>query len=263
MANGLKIRQMANNRENIPMNDKNKKHYFDKVPTDEFTKTFEALLEDEEQSVIVWRKGNEELIEEFLPSSYRSEEKALYVRKKGNFLDRIAGSDFVDHEVLVKFDVDRYKYFLTAKLFFSPSAKEFKLSVAGDFYKSQQRANYRLDSDKNNIIQIRMNNYLHNGLDISAGGSSIQISAKDKSLYPKGKLFNQCELIFNGKKYVLPAIKIMGVFDMKDENGNEGNIYKLGLAFINTSKGTEEALFKQINSQIRTLEVKKKFNLGS
>lgn len=245
------------------MNDKNKKHYFDKIGPESYAEAFNGLLSEEDPEVVVWAKGNEEIVEEFVPTQYKGDEKAIYLRKKGNFLDRISGSDFVDREVLAKFIVDRYKYFFTAKLFFSPQAKEFKLSIAGDFYKSQQRANYRLDADENNVVQLKMNNYLHNGMDISAGGTSVTISDKDSALYPKGKVYSPCELTYNGKKYVIPAVKIMGVFPMKDQNGVEGNIYKLGLAFLNLSKETEEALFKQINSQIRTQEVKKKFNLDS
>jgi hypothetical protein len=245
------------------MSDKNKKHYFDKIKKSDFAEIFLNLLAEEDPHVIIWQKGHEEVIEEFEPTTFNVDENALYVRKKGGFLERIVGSDFVDNEVLVKFDVDRFKYFLTAKLFFSPSAKEFKISIAGDFYKSQQRANYRLNSDKDNLIQIKMNNFLHTCLDISAGGSSLNIASTDQELYPKGKIFNKCQLVYNKVTYKIPAIKIMGVFSVEDENGPKNNLLTLGLAFINISKGHEEALFKQINSQIRLQEVKKKFNLGT
>jgi hypothetical protein len=244
------------------MPDKNKKHYFDKVNKTEFKGIFTNLLGEPDPHVIIWQKGHEEVIEEFVPTKFTPEENALYVRKKGSFIDRIVGSDFVDNEVLVKFDVDRYKYFMTAKLFFSPTAKEFKISIAGDFYKSQQRENYRLETDQDNSIQIKMNNYLYNCLDISAGGTSLIISDKEKANYPKGKIFNKCELIYNKKIYTIPAIKIMGVFPVKDDSGVVATSHKLGLAFINLAKGHEEALFKQINTQIRHQEVKKKFNLG-
>lgn len=245
------------------MSDKNKKHYFDQVKKSDYAEIFKSLLSEESPYVIIWQKGHEEVVEEFEPTTFNNAENSLYVRKKGGFLDRIVGSDFVDNEVLVKFEVDRFSFFMTAKLFFSPSAKEFKISIAGDFYKSQQRANYRLNADKNNLIQIKMNNYLHTCIDISAGGTSVNIPIKEQEIYPKGKIFNQCDLIYNKVTYKIPAVKIMGSFSAEDENGAQSHLLKLGLAFINLSKGYEEALFKQINSQIRLQEVKKKFNLGS
>ncbi|MBT7609278.1 MAG: PilZ domain-containing protein [Bacteriovoracaceae bacterium] len=244
------------------MSDKNKKHYFDKVKKSDFEVIFMTLLSEPEPHVVIWQKGHEEVIEEFVPTTFNKDENALYVRKKGSFLDRIVGSDFVDNEVLVKFEVDRYKYFLTAKLYFSPSVKEFKISIAGEFYKSQQRANYRLTADEDNSIQIKINNYLHNCIDISAGGTSMSISTKEKEIYIKGKIYNNCELTYNKVKYAIPAIKIMGIFSDTDESGADSGLLRLGLAFINLSKANEEALFKQINTQIRYYEIKKKFDLG-
>ncbi len=244
------------------MSEKNKKHYFDEMDRAEFSSIFSSLFNEKSPEIIIWKKGQEEVIEEFTPTSFQESENAIYANKKGSFLNKIAGSEFLDHDIFAKFVVDRYKYFFTAKLFFSSKTKEFKISIAGNFYKSQQRTNYRLDSSKDNVIQIWMNNGLHNGVDISAGGASIHISTKDQEVYPKGKTFNNCELVFNKIKYKIPAIKVMGILPFKDEGGNEGHFCKLGLSFINLSQATEEGLFRQINSQIRLLAVKKKFNLS-
>ena len=240
--------------------DKNKKHYFDLLAESEYEKALTELVKQPENTLTTWIKGNEEVVEEYLPTRYDKDQQTIYLRRKGNFIDRIVGSDFINQEILVKFVIDRYKYFLTAKLFFSPEAKEFKIRISGDFYKSQQRANYRLECSEDNVVKVKVAENCYPGLDISTGGTSIEIPACDQEIFPKGKVLTHCELTYNHIIYKVPAMKVMGVFVHLDEKGLNKQLLKIGLSFISLTKASEGKLYQQINTQIRKEEVKKRLD---
>lgn len=248
------------------MGDKNanKKHYFTTVPKGEVANVMEAYSKDEDkEDIVLWLKGKEDDSEDYELSKFDRSEKAFFLRQKGSLLSKLTGSSFIDKDVLVKFRVDRFQYFTLCHLMFDPEAKEYKIEIKLDLYKSQQRTNFRLMASELVKIQFKMNNVVFNAHDISAGGTSVTLEKGDEEKYSKDQRFEKNELMVNGKKFDINLCIIKGIFPAKDEEGKETGFTKLGIAFESLSKETEEELFKHINSEARAEEVKIKFNLNT
>lgn len=240
-------------------NDPNKKHYFDTIAKEEAHEVFSELASSE-QTLNLWVKGKaEEDVEEFEVQSFNPDDHSFTLKLKASFFKRLGGSKLVGKEVLMKAPYERFHYFTTGKLIHNKENGLYHFATSGEVFKSQQRQNYRLNASRFHIIQFKIDNEVFDGLDISAGGTSIKVSALHKERFAKGKLFETCRLRFNRYQFDIPKAQIAGVWEQKDRQGNITDQIKLGIAFVDLPKGTEEELFKLINSEARAEELRKKF----
>jgi hypothetical protein len=238
-------------------NDANKKHYFSMVEPVEVS----SVLEDsskEAQSIYLWLEGQkEEQLEEFELTSFKSEEKTLALKVKGGFLSKLGKSKLTDKEVYLKINFNKFQYFSYSTLKYDSESKEYTLRVVNDFYRSQQRSNYRLNAGPFITLQFKINEEVFTAHDISAGGTSFTIPEDKLQSFPEGEIFKDCMLRLNRDKFNIPQAKIAKTWPDKDKNGEPTGNFKVGIAFIDVPKDTEEELFKSINGEARAEEIRK------
>ena len=105
---------------------------------------------------------------------------------------------------------------------------------------------------------IKLNETVYDAHDISAGGTSFSIDESDLEKYPEGEIFTDCMLRLNVYKFEIPQAKIAKTWPVKDTEEKPTGIFKVGIAFIDVPKATEEELFKAINGEARAEEIRKK-----
>jgi hypothetical protein len=242
------------------MKNSNQKYYFSVAPEDERTSFFEKAA-SESLMVEIWQKGQEkDQVEEFDILGFNTEEKKLSLKFKGGLLSKLTGSKNKDKNILLKISFHSIYIFTSSKLIHNKDEDTYEVVVDQDIYKSQQRSNYRLNANRFILIQFKIDNEVFSALDISAGGTSFTIPAEMKDRFTKDDVHEGAVVRLANMNYTIPQARIAGIWDhaFKDEKGNIIEGYKVGVAFVDLPKKTEEDLFLTINTEARGEELRKK-----
>lgn len=242
------------------MSDANKKHYFTTISKEEAV-SFLSRAPQDERTVSLWQKGqNQDDVEEYRISGFDEKNMAIILESTGGFLSKLAGTDLLYKEVFFKINFETINIFSYSTLKKNGSGK-YELRVLNDVYKSQKRSNYRLLAGRHVALQFKIADIVYNALDISAGGTSIMVETDKKDLFSKNSVHKDCRLRINRAQFDIPFVKIVGQWEQFHRDGNPTGEMKLGIAFIDLPERTEEELFKEINSEARAEEIRKKMNL--
>lgn len=243
--------------------DPNKKHYFQEIDPEVFTKSILARCQTENASPLtIWEQGQtEDSAEHFIAIDYDAHSKVIKLKATGNFVTKIAGSQKVGKQVLVKVPFDETIHFFTGGSFkFHPETLTYSLEIQQDIFKSQKRSHFRLTASEVIPIQFKIDEQVFQALDISIGGTSFEIEKSDSERFAKGKTFKDCTLRFDRKNYYIPEAKVTAQLPLKEDNGENKGRLKVGILFINLSKKIEEELYIKISTEARGEEMKKKFD---
>lgn len=242
------------------MKNSNQKYYFSVADEDERITFFQKAASESLQAEI-WQKGQDkDQVEEFDIASFDPDTKKLSLKFKGGLLSKLTGSKNKDQDILLKVSFHSIYIFTSSKLIFNKEADLYEATIDQEIYKSQQRSNYRLNANRFIVIQFKIDNEVFNALDISAGGTSFTIPAEMKDRFNKDEVHEGCVVRLANVNYTIPESRIAGIWDhaFKDEKGNIIEGFKIGVAFIDLPKKTEEDLFLSINTEARGEELRKK-----
>lgn len=241
----------------MTIKDANKKHYFSIVELDEVKEAFATATKDG-LSCYIWSQGkSDKEVEEYDLFEF-SDARKLRLKTKGGFLSKLSKSKLTDKEIFLKVNYNRFQYFTYGILRYDNDEKDYFVHITKDVYKSQQRSNYRLAANNFVKIQFKINEVVYDAHDISAGGTSFSIDESDLEKYPEGEIFKDCLLRLNVDRFDIPQAKIAKTWPVKDTEEKPTGVFKVGIAFIDVPKGTEEELFKSINGEARAEEIRKK-----
>ena len=237
--------------------DSNKKHFFDKLKYDEVKEILENVAKANIE-VTLWPKGKSETdAEVFEAKDFNHEKKTLTLTAKAGLLKKLTGSKLVDKDVFIKIRHTKYTYFSTAPFTYVKEDKTYVLTFNMEFFRSQQRENYRVMASRYNIIQFKVDEEVFEGLDVSAGGTSFMTTPDNSERFPKDKVFMGVTLRFNKKNFEIGACKIAGQWGAEDKEGNP--MIKLGVQFTKMASFVETELYQHINQEARADEMRKKF----
>lgn len=240
----------------MSVKDPNKKHYFDQLPLAEAKELVPMLIEAGAE-VNIWEQGKHEDVEFYKCNGGDGDALKLFLENQGGFLSKLTGSSLKDKDVFIKITHAKFQYFTTSLLEQDNTTKNYILTFDRDIFKSQQRSNYRLMASSNVTIQFKMDDEVFDGLDISAGGTSIEVPESEAERFAKDKTFTECQLRLNSFKTDISQCKVAGSWVAKDSLGQPNGNVKLGIAFIEVDKKSEEKLFQEINSEARAEEMRK------
>lgn len=243
--------------------DPNKKHYFQAIAPEVFTKSILARCQDADASPLtIWEQGqSEDSAEHFIALDYDPQSKIIKLKTTGSFVAKIAGSQKVGKLVLVKVPFNETIHFFTGgSLKFHPESLTYSLEIQQEIFKSQKRSHFRLTANEVIPIQFKIDEQVFQALDISISGTSFEIEESDSGRFAKGRIFKDCTLRFDRKNYYIPEAKIAIQLPLKEENGQDSGRIKVGILFINLSKKIEEELSIKISTEARGDEMKKKFD---
>ncbi len=249
--------------------DPNKQHYFTQIPKSDVDDLFSRLAEKKTE-IHIWKKGmTEEELEVFEIIDYDPKLKKLSLNKKGLFIHKLFKSSLVGAQIYFKIPDEKVNYCSTALLKKGEGQFDYSFQLLQNLYLSQQRSNYRLESSTHVAIQIKFESKdfekpkIFDAADLSAGGLSFVVPIEELPFFPKGTLFENTTIRLNRERWVIPKVKIVAIFDTTDSEGKPRTTARLGVQFADMSKGAEESLTRNINSEARGEEIRKKFNLGS
>ncbi len=236
------------------MADPNRKHYFSIIPKDELKAV--SLEHCEENGLVqLWKQGkSEETVEDFEAISFDESAPALYLKDTAKFMSFLKMSSLLNKEVFLKMTVGKYHYFTYGLLEYDKLKKLYKLPLTNDIYRGQQRSNYRLMASSYIKIQFKIDDTVYHCEDISAGGTSFTVATEVAQKFSKDDLYENCALLFCGKRYAIPKARVAGLWDVDGPEPKR----KVGVAFIDLPPQAEEDLYRQVNSEARGEEVRKK-----
>ena len=239
--------------------DPNKRHYFEKVSTDER----EALLAEaarEHLSIFLWEEGQtEKELEEFEILSFSTLDKVLSINKKGGLLSKLSKSRLLNKETYFKISYEGMHLLSHAVLNYDKQAQKYSLRLINEFFKGQQRTNYRLNAGRKMILKFRIDGEVFHANDISAGGTSFTIEDRLLERFQKGKAFENCAIQIHDQKFELGICKIAGIWPILDSENGPTAHSKVGVSFEGINKKVEESLCQKINIEARAEELRKKF----
>ena len=243
--------------------DPNKKHYFQVASHEEFIESMlmHCTLESS-PPLTIWEKGeDEEQAEIYEAIEYYPNPRVIKLRPTGKLMTKITGSTKAGKQVLVKIPIeDKINYFTGGRLKFHPEDLSYTIEIQQEIYKSQARGNYRLNSSDVIPIQFKIDEQVFDALDISISGTSFVIEAQECERFSKGKLFTECTLRFDRKNYHVPIAQIAAQIPLADEQGKPNGRFKIGIAFKDLPRKTEDELYIKISTEARGEEMKKKFD---
>lgn len=236
------------------MSDHNKKHYFILIGKEEL-KSVALDHCDDKGLVQLWRQGkSEDTVEDFEAVSFDETTPALMLKSTAKLLSLLKMSPLLDKEVFLKMTVGKYHFFTYGMLKYDKEKKVYVLPLTNDIYRGQQRTNYRLMASAHIKIQFKIGEEVYNCLDISAGGTSFVVPVDDAAKFVKDEIHPDCSLLFCGKRYNINKARIAGQWDAESKEPKK----KIGVAFVDLPPQVEEDLYRQVNSEARGEEVRKK-----
>jgi len=242
--------------------DPNKQYYFNVISIKESQGLLKEIISTG-HDVAIWKKGQEESDLEYFEIIQQDEiDKEFFVKKKGGFIHNFMQSVLADCDIFIKVDLEKLSYFAQGHLKATEKSKTYHLVIHEQFFKSQQRRNYRLASSKHVIVQFKIDEEVFDGNDVSAGGISINAPMADNERFAVGKEFDECTLRINKEQYDIKKAKIVKTEERLDAKGRSIGKMDLGIEFLNVPKVIEENIRQQINYEARGVEIRKKFNLG-
>lgn len=237
--------------------DPNKKHYFQVASHEEFAESMlmHCTLESS-PPLTIWEKGeDEEAAEIYEAIEYYPNPKIIKLRPTGKLMTKITGSTKSGKQVLVKIPVEeKINYFTGGRLKFNQEDLTYTVEIQQDIYKAQARGNFRLQASDVIPIQFKIDEQVFDALDISVSGTSFIIDPAESERFVKGKLFTECTLRFDRKNYHVPIAQIAVQIPLAD-----GRL-KIGIAFKDLPRKTEDELYIKISTEARGEEMKKKFD---
>lgn len=243
--------------------DPNKRHYFAVAAHEEFNETMQMHCTlDDSPPLTIWEKGeDEDMAEIYEAVEYFPNPRILKLKPTGKLMTKITGSAKAGKQVLIKVPIeDKINYFTGGRLKFHPEDLTYSLEIQQEIYKSQARGNFRLSASDVIPIQFKIDEQVFDALDISVSGTSFHIGQADLERFAKGKLFQDCTLRFDRKNYHIAIAQIAVHIPLVDASGKPTGTVKVGIAFKDLPRKTEDELYIKISTEARGDEMKKKFD---
>jgi hypothetical protein len=262
---------------------------------------FTSLTEPEKKSKLwqlssakgkctLWQRGQRERRPFRVKDFVRDESRLV--------LHREPGSLAVGQDILGTFDLKGVSFFLKGKIS-KLDQDELHLVVAGDFYKSERRRNFRLLAypiyeitasfklpahyEGGKVVDIR-NKSSQTGLfksflrivepqrsseeqnlfrirvqDLSLTGMSVFIGAAELEWFRAGEKLSAIEVNLQGEKLVFPDCRIVYVVDQIGNRDGQQKKYKVGIRFEAMVDELERALAGKINALLRSIDANSEF----
>lgn len=238
--------------------DPNKKHYFSEVDPSEYAEIVAKAIDDEIE-ILAWEQGKSDAAEKFTAKAYDAASRKITLQTTGGLLSKLSSSKLPEKDIFLKIGSGKFQFFSTSVFHQDPETKDYYFALCHSVFKTLQRQNYRLQASAHIKIQFRIDDdTLHDGLDISAGGTAFTVSEEEAPRYAKDTVFEDCKLGLNKEKFSIPRAKVAGSWPVKDTEDNPTGELKVGVAFEGLTADTEEAMFKAINGEARAEEMRKK-----
>ena len=237
--------------------DANKRYYFRELDPSQVSEVLSKLI-SESAEVFLWRKGQtKEKMEHFHVVGVGG--NTIQIKGKGLFAN-LARSENENEEVFIKICLKTKQFFTNSYLYVGDGG-DYRLDIREVVFEGLRRKDYRLNSSKRISIKIKIGEESYDCNDISAGGVSLIIEEKFAKPFVKNSLFEDCTITLNRVSYPVVEGKVVGRWDIKEENKEENDEeepkVKVALTFTDMKEKINENLCVHINSEAREEEILK------
>jgi len=251
----MKISQIFIFMYNYPMSkikDATTQFHFNKLDEDEVIKWAKDLVINK-VSMQIWNKGGEENPQKFLPNKYEPKEKRLWLGAKSSIFKKDTPSNLVGAEIFLKAEWENVYLFGQTALKWDEKEKSHYINLEGEFFKSQQRIQLRIEAiPKFGItIKIVMEDKEYECFDISFGGTSFFSDEE----FAVGQMMEKFDLILEKETFFVPRAKVVKIIDIDDED-REGQ-KMIAINFVKLRHDTEVNLTKKVEAMKKKIDKKK------
>jgi len=233
----------------------NKKFYFTPIKKEDRILALRDLAQKKE-TLTLWKKSDEKTLAQFeIVALDENTGTFTLTRKEASFLERIGSQDpfAMNDLILFKSPLNRYQYFSSGRMSFDETKKLYFLRIDHDFYRAEQRQDFRLDSNEYNTIQLVIEDRIYIGIDASAGGTCIGIMLQEKGLFITDGVFQNCHISINGKRFKIAEAQVVKIWDADIMSTDKRMVKgcKVGLKFSGMNEKEKEEICRHIIGEAR------------
>jgi hypothetical protein len=235
------------------LKDPTTKYYFNKITGDELFELLSIAVQNAVE-IVAWLKGQENDVQIYYPTRLDKNEEKLYLEYRPSLL-RPMKSNFIEHKIFLKMNMEKYYIFAHAKLHFESGT--YFLDTSSVFYKSQQRENLRFQSSPEFDIkmQIKFGEDIYNLNDVSASGASFFVPKEKISQFEMGKIYTHIFITLETDTFRIPKCEV--IKELESPNNPPPNHKCLAVKFLNIYTSEETKLVVKLTSLIRAMELLK------
>lgn len=231
--------------------DDNSKTYLRQMDADELGKDLWPRLK-KGSDLFIWRQGQVEpyAVKAVYGAFEKSGFKDLPIEVDRNYQE-IFKENFRKIPIFLKFKFDaELQYFTSGEIDWSEAQSKFVISITGAYFVTTKRAACRYVVSTTDRIQVTMAGHSFTVYDISSGGFSAMVDANKYGSMEKGTIFEQVELKYNVKKFVIPKVVLVNVIESKNENSER---VKLAFKFDGLKTSLEDSIWVEVNKSVQRL----------
>lgn len=231
--------------------DDNSKTYLRQMDADELSKDLWPRLKKGGE-LFIWRQGQVEpyAVKAVYGAFEKSGFKDLPIEVDRNYQE-IFKETFRKIPIFLKFKFDaELQYFTSGEIDWSEAQSKFVINIIGAFFVTTKRAACRYVASTTDRIQVTMAGHSFSVYDISSGGFSALVDSNKYGSMEKGTVFEQVELKYNVKKFVIPKVTLVNIIDNKNEN--TGRV-KLAFKFEGLKTSLEDSIWVEVNKSVQRL----------
>lgn len=225
----------------------NSKIYLRPMEGSEVVKEFWPRLQKDQLQAFVWRKG-QSVPYQMKEAKHIADETITL--EAPDFETKTMKSDFLQEVIFTKFRAsDDLQYFAAGNLAWDEGLKRFTLVLKPPFFVTTKRATCRYISAPTDRISMNVAGHLFYCFDISSGGFSTEVQKDQYGGLTKGSVFEQVQLKYNLKSFVIPKVKLVNLIEMP----GKGNQVRLAFKFEEVRPQMEDAIWIEVNKSIKKM----------
>ena len=230
------------------LTDPSTKYYFNKIIGDDLLEMLSMAVEKSVE-IVAWLKGQEKDIQIYYPIKLDKNQGKLYLDYTPALL-KPKKSDFIDRNIFLKMNMEKYYLFGHGKLKYENEA--YFISTSSVFYKSQQRENIRVEASPTLKIkmEIKLGEETYNIRDISASGASIFIPLEKAPNYEIGKKISKIIFQLENESFKVPKAEVV-----KEIEGPPSDLKCIALKFIDIPPSEETRLVVKLTTLKRKMDI--------
>jgi hypothetical protein len=232
------------------MND-NSKTYLRQMDADELGKDLWPRLKKGGE-LFIWKQGQVEpyTVKPLYAAFEKSGFQALPIEVDRSY-QVIFKESFKQTPIFLKFKFGPdIQYFTSGVIDWSEEQDKFVVKITGAYFVTTKRAACRYVVSTTDRIQITMAGHSFSVFDISSGGFSTMVDTNKYGTMEKGTTFEQVELKYNVKKFVIPKVTLVNIIEDKNESSAR---VKLAFKFEGLKVALEDSIWVEVNKSVQRL----------
>ncbi len=229
----------------------NSKTFLRQMDPEEVLKDFWSKVKSEKVEATLWKKGQTEPYS-FTPD-YKLSESSQFTTLYGEVDTTYQGifkESYRGIQIFLKFKFNaELQFFTSGTIDWNDEKKRVTITLGQPFFVTTKRSSCRYVSGSRDRISLTVVGNTFECFDISSGGFSTQLKKDKAGGLDKGLVFEAAELKYNGKKFIIPKVKLVNVIEMKDEP----DFVKLAFKFEGLKSSEEDAIWVEVNRSVKQL----------